>query len=120
MYCFEIVLGLGLGLRYLDSAQYSALDVLGLGDLDSDSSPMYLDSAQDSTPKVLGVLCTRIRGLDSNTGWDTEKLKEFCKKMEWKFITPTAPHQNGCAESKVKSRKPALKHAVGAPILTPF
>ena len=61
----EIVLGLGL--RYLDSAQYSALDVLGLGDLDSDSSPMYLDSAQDSTPKVLGVLCTRIRGLDSNT-----------------------------------------------------
>ena len=46
LYCFEIVLGLW----------YSVFDILGLRDLGSDSSPMYLDSA----PKVL-------RELDSST-----------------------------------------------------
>ena len=36
-------------------------------------------------------------------GWDKKQLQEFCaeKGMEWKFITPKAPHQNGCAEAMV-------------------
>ena len=48
-------------------------------------------------------------------GWDVKKLKEYAadKRMEWKFITPNAPHQNGCAESLVKSCKVALKQAMG-------
>ncbi len=35
---------------------------------------------------------------------DTKTLREFSaeKGMEWKFITPGAPHQNGCAEALVK------------------
>ena len=39
---------------------------------------------------------------------------------EWKFITPVAPHQNGCAEALVKSCKLALKKAVAEHVLTPF
>ena len=40
-----------------------------------------------------------------------DEVKEFCgeKGMQWKFITPGAPHQNGCAEALVKSCKRALK-----------
>ena len=55
-------------------------------------------------------------------GWDVKKLKEYAadKRMEWKFITPHAPHQNGCAESLVKSCKLALKQAMGDNLLTPF
>jgi hypothetical protein len=55
-------------------------------------------------------------------GWDVKKLKEYAadKIMEWKFITPNAPHQNGCAESLVKSCKLALKQAMGDNLLTPF
>jgi hypothetical protein len=55
-------------------------------------------------------------------GWDVKKLKEYAadKRMEWKFITPNAPHQNGCAESLVKSCKLALKQAMGDNLLTPF
>ncbi|XP_033643441.1 uncharacterized protein LOC117303376 [Asterias rubens] len=55
-------------------------------------------------------------------GWNIEELKQFGaeKGMEWKFITPRAPHQNGCAEALVKSCKTALKRAVGAQVLTPF
>ncbi len=54
--------------------------------------------------------------------WNIEELKQFGAKkgMEWKFITPRAPHQNGCAEALVKSCKTALKRAVGAQVLTPF
>jgi transposase InsO family protein len=54
-------------------------------------------------------------------GWDVKKLKEYAadKGMEWKFISPNAPHQNGCAESLVKSCKLALKQAMGD-LLTPF
>ncbi|XP_070548332.1 uncharacterized protein [Ptychodera flava] len=55
-------------------------------------------------------------------GWDKEKLQEFCadKGMKWKFTTPAAPHQNGCAESLVKTCKAALKQSVGEQVLTPF
>ena len=40
-------------------------------------------------------------------GWDERKLKEFCadRGMKWQFITPLAPHQNGCSEAMVKSVK---------------
>ncbi|XP_014673726.1 PREDICTED: uncharacterized protein LOC106813985 [Priapulus caudatus] len=55
-------------------------------------------------------------------GWSGDRLREFCAErgMEWKFITPGAPHQNGCAESLVKSCKYALKKAIGEQTLTPF
>lgn len=51
-----------------------------------------------------------------------EDVQEFCgeKGMQWKFITPGAPHQNGCAEALVKSCKRALKKAVGSQTLKPF
>ena len=55
-------------------------------------------------------------------GWNIEQLRDFCaeKGMEWRFITPTAPHQNGCAEALVKSCKLALRKAIGQQTLTPF
>ena len=55
-------------------------------------------------------------------GWDKKQLQEFCaeKGMEWKFITPKAPHQNGCAEAMVKTCKRALKKVVGDQTLTTF
>ncbi|XP_068697574.1 uncharacterized protein [Montipora foliosa] len=40
--------------------------------------------------------------------------------MQWKFTTPAAPHQNGCAEALVKTCKNALKRAIGSQVLTPF
>ena len=51
-----------------------------------------------------------------------DEVKEFCgeKGMQWKFITPGAPHQNGCAEALVKTCKRALKKAVGSQVLTPL
>ena len=55
-------------------------------------------------------------------GWDENELKEFCasRGMKWQFITPLAPHQNGCSEAMVKSVKIALKKAIGEAVLTPF
>ena len=55
-------------------------------------------------------------------GWSQEKLKEFCanKGIIWKFTTPSAPHQNGCAEALVKSCKVALKRTIGNQVLTTF
>ena len=55
-------------------------------------------------------------------GLDTDRLKEFCadKGMKWQFVTPAAPHQNGCAEALVKSCKLTLKKAIGDQVLTPF
>ena len=55
-------------------------------------------------------------------GWDTEQLREFSAEqgMEWKFITPESPHQNGCDEALVKSCKLALKKDIGDQVLTPF
>ena len=52
-------------------------------------------------------------------GVDKKVLKDYCAVL-WRFITPAAPHQNGCAEALVKSRKLALKKAVGEHVLTPF
>ena len=30
-------------------------------------------------------------------GWDADELKKFCadKGIQWKFVTPAVPHQNG-------------------------
>jgi hypothetical protein len=55
-------------------------------------------------------------------GVDKKVLKDYCAErgVQLKFITPTAPHQNGCAEALVKSCKLALKKAVGEHVLTPF
>ena len=55
-------------------------------------------------------------------GWDVNRLKAYCadRGMTWQFVTPLAPHQNGCAESMVKSVKKALKKAIGETILSPF
>lgn len=55
-------------------------------------------------------------------GWNVHELKEFSaeKGMVWRFATPAAPHQNGCAEALVKSSKIALKKAIGEQILNPF
>ena len=55
-------------------------------------------------------------------GWDMKRLREFCAEngMMWQFITPAAPHQNGCTESLVKSCKYALKKAIGEQVLTLF
>ena len=55
-------------------------------------------------------------------GWKKEELSEFAaeKGIKWQFITPTAPHQNGCAEAMVKSCKRAIKKAIGDNKLTPF
>ena len=49
------------------------------------------------------------------------KRRDFSAErgIEWNFITPGAPHQNGCAESLVKSVKIALKKAIGDSLLTP-
>ncbi|XP_014675134.1 PREDICTED: uncharacterized protein LOC106815221 [Priapulus caudatus] len=55
-------------------------------------------------------------------GWDKQQLQEFCadKGTSWRFTTPAAPHQNGCAEALVKSCKSALKKAIGEQVLTSF
>ena len=55
-------------------------------------------------------------------GWSFKELTEFGVKqqMEWKFTTPASPHQNGTAESLVKSIKRAIKIAIGEQILSPF
>ena len=55
-------------------------------------------------------------------GINEDEVQEFCgeKGMQWKCITPAAPHQNGCAEALVKTCKCSLKKAVGSQLLTPF
>ena len=55
-------------------------------------------------------------------GWNVTELKDFCAERQicWKFTTPLAPHQNGCAEALVKSCKQAFKKAIGEQRLTPF
>ena len=55
-------------------------------------------------------------------GWNTENLREYFANtdMECKFITPAAPHQNGCAEALVKSCKIALTRAIWNHNLTPL
>jgi transposase InsO family protein len=48
-------------------------------------------------------------------GWDKKELFDYCadKGIQWKFTTPGAPRQNGCAEALVKSCKRAFKTAIG-------
>ena len=55
-------------------------------------------------------------------GWDIEKLREYGadKGMKWRFTTPAAPHQNGCAEALVKSSKIGPEKAVRNHIFTQF
>ena len=50
------------------------------------------------------------------------KVERICsrKGIKWQFITPTAPHQNGCAEAMVKSCKRAIKKTTRDNKLTPF
>ena len=40
--------------------------------------------------------------------------------MEWKFVTPTAAHHNGCAESLIRVTKAALKKSIGDQVLAPL
>ena len=40
--------------------------------------------------------------------------------MEWRFTTPKAPHQTGCAEAMVKTCREALKKVLGDQTLTPL
>ena len=55
-------------------------------------------------------------------GLSIDKLQEYCSErgINWIFITPAAPHQNGCSEALVKSCKRALKIAIGDQVLRPF
>lgn len=55
-------------------------------------------------------------------GFSQEEIQDFCteKDIHWKFTTPAAPHQNGCAKSLVKMCENALKRAIGSQVLTPF
>ena len=55
-------------------------------------------------------------------GWNAKELQDFCaeKSIEWKFITPAAPHHNGCAEDMFKSCKLVIKRAIGDLRLTDF
>ncbi|XP_048577231.1 uncharacterized protein K02A2.6-like [Nematostella vectensis] len=55
-------------------------------------------------------------------GLNDDQLRQFNaeKGIRWIFITPAAPHQNGCAEALVKTCKTALKKAVGEQTLTPM
>ena len=55
--------------------------------------------------------------IDMIQRWNHKEPKEFSaeKGMRWQFITPGAPHQNGCAGAKK-----ALKKAIGEQVLTPF
>ena len=73
----------------------------------------------DNSTQFVGAL-TELRQIIQ--GVDKKILKDYCAErgVQWKFITPAAPHQNGCAEALVKSCKRALKKAVGEHILTPF
>ena len=71
----------------------------------------------DKGSQLVGAERTKAvrRSLEIIRGWDVEQLKQFNaeKGMKWQFATPEAPHQNGCAESLVKSTKIALKRAIG-------
>ena len=81
--------------------------------------PEFLRMTSDNGTQLVGAVAelrNMVRGLDA------KKLREFSAErgMEWRFITPGAPHQNDCAEALVKSVKIALKKAIGETTLTPF
>ena len=73
----------------------------------------------DNGTQFVGAL-TDLKKMLQETG--KKILQEYCvdKGVQWKFITPAAPHQNGTAEALVKSCKLALKKATGEHVLTPF
>lgn len=54
--------------------------------------------------------------------YDKRQFHEFCadERVEWRFITPSASHQNGCVEALIKSCKSPLKIAIGSQTLTSF
>ena len=56
------------------------------------------------------------------SGLNQLQIQEYCaeKGMHWTFMTPAAPHQNGCAEALVKKCNNALRKAIGSQLLTPF
>ena len=62
----------------------------------------------DNWTQFVGAL-TNLKKMLQETG--KKILREYCvdKGVQWKFITPAAPHQNGTAEALVKSCKLALK-----------
>jgi hypothetical protein len=51
-----------------------------------------------------------------------KEIKEFCnnKGMKWEYLTPTAAHQNGCAEALIKTTKRCIKLAIGKKVLWPL
>ena len=73
----------------------------------------------DNGSQMVGAECEKRLMIE---GWDNSKLKAYCanRGMKWQFITPDAPHQNGCSETMVKTVKKALKKATGEAVLTPF
>ena len=92
---------------------------------------VHLDLAMDySTMEFLQVLrrFLSIRGTPETIISDrgpqlvsaAPTLREWCseKGTKWQFCTATAAHQNGCAESLIRSCKSALKHAIGEQVLT--
>ena len=82
---------------------------------------VHLELAADSTTMEFMQILRRFYP-EMVEGLDTEKLQEFSAErgMKWQFTTPAAPHQNGCAESLVKSCKIGLKKAIGEQVLTPL
>lgn len=52
--------------------------------------------------------------------WNIHHLTKFCteKGIKWKFVTPYAPHMNGCVEALVKTTKRAIVKAIGKNNLT--
>ena len=92
-------------------------------------SRLLNDGVYPSTPKIphrerTAPICRSRARVESERGWDTEKLREFSAErgMQWKFTTPASPHQNGrCAEALMKTPcKIALEKASGAQVLTHF
>ncbi|XP_074648991.1 uncharacterized protein LOC141904311 [Tubulanus polymorphus] len=51
-----------------------------------------------------------------------KEIRFWCanREISWQFITPLAPHQNGCAEALVKSVKMNLKIVIGEKVPAPF
>ena len=92
---------------------------------------VHLELATDcSTMELMQVLRRffAVRGLpalmisDNRLQMVGQTKRILCRQgeLKWKFATPAAPHQNGCAEALVKSCKLTLKKAIGDQVLTPF
>ena len=82
---------------------------------------------RDQPPKLFSDNGTQLVAAEKELremvkGWNVKELQDFSaeRSVEWKFITPAAPHHNGCAEAMVKSGKLAIKRATGDQRLTDF